>query len=98
MRFIISKITAKNNEFIYYYSLNLKIIDLFIYFSDNKQAVVRELFNSSNNPDELSVLDDSNSSEKGKTYDGKHPGSTRSVVAEDTPQHYSNSMINYNII
>ncbi|KAL5241559.1 hypothetical protein ACI65C_008969 [Semiaphis heraclei] len=58
---------------------------------NNKQAVVRELFNSSNNSDELSVLDNSNSSEKGKTYELKHPGSTRSVVAEDTPPHYSNN-------
>lgn len=64
-------------------------------FSDNKQAVVRELFNSSNKPDELSALH--STSEKGKTYDVEHPGASCSAVA-DTPQQYSNSMINYNII
>lgn len=43
-------------------------------FSDNEQAVVRKLFDSSNKPDELSVLH--STSEKGKTYDVEHPGST----------------------
>ncbi|XP_060872830.1 uncharacterized protein LOC132946777 isoform X2 [Metopolophium dirhodum] len=57
---------------------------------NNKQAVVRELFYSSNKPDELCVSH-SNSSDIGKKYDAEHPGSTHSVVAEDTPQHYSNN-------
>ncbi|XP_016657803.1 uncharacterized protein LOC100573507 isoform X1 [Acyrthosiphon pisum] len=57
---------------------------------NNKQAVVRELFYSSNKLDELCVSH-SNSSDKGKKYDVEHPGSSHSVVAEDTPQHYSNN-------
>ncbi|CAI6364179.1 unnamed protein product [Macrosiphum euphorbiae] len=58
---------------------------------NNKQGVVRKLFYSSNKPDELCVSH-SNSSDKGKKYDVEHPGSTHSVVAEDTSQHYSNTM------